>query len=222
MKDDLDLSFSPGDRFTGVRMQQGEVQLDSDWNESAGLAAQRIAREVSAKFSQIEDLAARADSLVRSPALGNLFSDPAERIYQFEPETGALRFGDGAVGAVPGSGAAIQTGARLGAGRSGNLAAAQPFPAELAIPGDNADMGTQLIEAWAAIAEKITAYQEAIARESYLPSAGRGAGGSDESGDRDPVGRLAALLRESRSLAESYAQRLERARTDSPPTGDDD
>ena len=30
-------TYDPHDNFTGVRMQQGRVQLDADWNEQAAI-----------------------------------------------------------------------------------------------------------------------------------------------------------------------------------------
>lgn len=38
-------SFSPGKRYTSVRMQQGRVQLDSDWNEQADILRYAIAAQ---------------------------------------------------------------------------------------------------------------------------------------------------------------------------------
>ena len=38
-------SFSPGKRYTSVRMQQGRVQLDSDWNEQADILRHAIAAQ---------------------------------------------------------------------------------------------------------------------------------------------------------------------------------
>ena len=38
MKGDFSrLTFRPGKRFTSVRLQQGRVRLDSDWNEQAAI-----------------------------------------------------------------------------------------------------------------------------------------------------------------------------------------
>jgi len=48
MKGDFTRStFRPEKRFTGVRMQQGRVQLDADWNEQLDILAraERIERE---------------------------------------------------------------------------------------------------------------------------------------------------------------------------------
>ena len=33
------VTFEPRKRYTGVRMQQGRVQLDADWNEQAEIQA---------------------------------------------------------------------------------------------------------------------------------------------------------------------------------------
>jgi len=35
-------TFDPANRYTGVRLQQGRVQLDADWNEQVDLAAERV------------------------------------------------------------------------------------------------------------------------------------------------------------------------------------
>jgi len=222
MKDDLVPSFSPGDRFTGVRMQQGEVQLDADWNESSSIAARQMLRDVVGTFDSVTDLAARADTLVRSTELGGIRGAPADAVFQFDPGAGTLRFGDGAGGEVPATGAAVESAYRRGAGGAGNVARVPPFPIELVDTGDDADTGIQLLEAWAAVAEKLTAYQEAVAREAHLPSAGGSGDAGEEGGDPDPVRGLTALLQDVRGLRESFAQRLERARSDAPPTEDDD
>src|SRR5919197_486642 len=47
MKGDFSrLSFDPRKHFSGVRMQQGRVQLDADWNEQLDITAHRIATEI--------------------------------------------------------------------------------------------------------------------------------------------------------------------------------
>jgi hypothetical protein len=38
-------TFDPADHFSGVRMQQGRVQLDADWNEQVDLARHRVETE---------------------------------------------------------------------------------------------------------------------------------------------------------------------------------
>jgi Family of unknown function (DUF6519) len=38
-------TFDPADHFSGVRMQQGRVQLDADWNEQVDLALHRVETE---------------------------------------------------------------------------------------------------------------------------------------------------------------------------------
>ncbi len=222
MKDHFDSSFPVGDRYAGVRMQQGEVPQDADWNESASLAARQTIREVVSTFDSVADLAARADTLVHSPALGDALGTAAEGVFRFEAETGILRFGDGARGEAPAKGVAVPAAHRQGAGGAGNVAMAPPFPIEMDSLASAADSGIQLLQMWSALADKLTAYQEMISREAYLPSADRGGEGGGGGGDRDPIGRLTALLRDTCALRESFAQRLERARTDSPPSGDDD
>jgi hypothetical protein len=222
MKDDFGVSFDPNRHYAGVRMQQGEVPLDDDWNETSDGPIGRAAREVVTSFHTVVDLAARADSLVHSPELEAVPGGPADRSYSLDPDTGSIRFGDGVAGAVPGAGVSVEAGYRSGAGGAGRVAMVQPFPVDLAVSRDDADWGIQLLEAWTDIADKLTAYQEAIAGEAYLPSAGRQGDGGERVGDRDPVGGLAALLRDARGLRESLVQRLERARPDSPPSGDDD
>ena len=37
-------SFDPRKRYSGVLMQQGRVQLDSDWNEEIDILRRRIGR----------------------------------------------------------------------------------------------------------------------------------------------------------------------------------
>lgn len=222
MKDNFDSGFPVGNRYSGVRLQQGEVQQDADWDESSSLAARQMTRAVVGAFDSVADLAARADTLVHLPALREILDTPAEGGFRLDAEAGTLRFGDGMRGEVPPTGAGVEPAYRQGAGGTGNFAPVQPLPAELAGAIGDADVGIQLLEMWAAVAEKLTAYQEAIAREGYLPSAGRSGNEGEGGGDRDPVGGLTALLRDARGLRESFAERLERARTDSPPSGDDD
>ena len=188
MKDDFGVSFNPGQHYAGVRMQQGEVPLDADWNETADGPIGRAAREVVTSFHTVVDLAARADALVHSPELEAAPGGPAGPIYSLDPDAGTIRFGDGVTGAAPEAGARVESAYRSGAGGAGNAAMVQPFPIDLAVSGDDADFGIQLLEAWAAVADKLTAYQEAIAGEAYLPSAGRQGDGGEGVGDRDPVG----------------------------------
>lgn len=222
MKDNFDSSFPVGDRYAGVRMQQGEVQQDADWNESASLAARQTIREVASTFDSVADLAARADTLVHSPALGDDLGTAADGVFRFEAGTGALRFGDGARGVAPATGIAVSNASREGAGRAGNVAMVQPFPIELTAAGNAADLGTQMLETFAAIADKLSAAQDRLAEEAYIPSAGRNEGDAGGGEVRNPIGKLAALLRDLRSQADSFARRLERARSDNPPSRDDD
>ncbi len=47
MKGDFSrLTFDPGKHYSGVRMQQGRVQLDADWNEQVDIFEHRIATEI--------------------------------------------------------------------------------------------------------------------------------------------------------------------------------
>jgi hypothetical protein len=222
MKDNFDAGFPAGDRYSGVRMQQGEVRQDADWNESASLADRQMTRAVVGAFDSVADLATRADTLVNLPALREILEAPTEGDFRLDAEAGTLRFGDGGSGEVPATGARIESAYRQGAGGTGIVSMVQPFPIELDDSGPAGEVGIQLLEVWSAVADKLAAAQDAISREAYLPSAGRGGGGDEERGDRDPIGGLTALLRDVRSLTDSFAQRLERARTDSPPPGDDD
>ena len=38
-------TFKPKKHYSGVRMQQGRVQLDADWNEQVDIAARRVESE---------------------------------------------------------------------------------------------------------------------------------------------------------------------------------
>lgn len=47
MKGDFSrVTFDPSRRYSGVRMQQGRVQLDADWNEQVDITEHRIATEI--------------------------------------------------------------------------------------------------------------------------------------------------------------------------------
>jgi hypothetical protein len=48
-------------------------------------------------------------------------SEPAERVFELDPRSGELRFGDGARGAAPPAGADVRVAYRSGGGESGNL-----------------------------------------------------------------------------------------------------
>ncbi len=39
------LTFAPEKHYSSVRMQQGRVQLDADWNEQLDIAAHRVETE---------------------------------------------------------------------------------------------------------------------------------------------------------------------------------
>jgi hypothetical protein len=48
MKGDLTRStFRPQKHYSGIRMQQGRVQLDADWNEQVDITAHRVESETS-------------------------------------------------------------------------------------------------------------------------------------------------------------------------------
>ena len=62
-------SFDPAKRYTGVRLQQGRVQLDADWNEQVDITAER-------QRSSLRDLVGAAGGPLPTPGF-EVVADPA-------------------------------------------------------------------------------------------------------------------------------------------------
>ncbi len=71
-------TFDPRKHYTSVRMQQGRVQLDADWNEQADLALYRVETESA-------DTIGRCGAPLDAPAFGLVLDlndlDPAEKAF---------------------------------------------------------------------------------------------------------------------------------------------
>ncbi|MEJ2560997.1 MAG: DUF6519 domain-containing protein [Anaerolineae bacterium] len=72
MKGDFSLStFDPGKHYSSVRMQQGRVQLDADWNEQADILLHLI-------VTQLQDLLGPGATAVPEPGFAITLVEPAQ------------------------------------------------------------------------------------------------------------------------------------------------
>jgi hypothetical protein len=66
-------SFDPRKHYRGVRMQQGRVQLDADWNEQADILLHLIA-------TQLQDLLGPGGTTLTKPGFAITLVEPAEEV----------------------------------------------------------------------------------------------------------------------------------------------
>jgi hypothetical protein len=90
---------------------------------------------------------------------------PDDQVYVLAIErdgSGVIRFGDGTTGQRPATGSSLRAAFRRGAGAAGNV-----WTDDL-----GQDPGIALLELLSFVADELTAYQDAIAAEAYLETAG--------------------------------------------------
>jgi hypothetical protein len=219
MKDNFGIDFNSFHSYTGVSMQEGRVEQDADWNEDAtDSPASGLPRQILASFTGSgEDLAARADSLVHSPALAALTEDSP---YRLDSETGSVKFGDGEHGRVPDAAGGIPGSYRHGSGARGPIAATPPFPAALA---ESVIPDQALLDTLAGVADRLSGYPAPIQEES-APGTEKGESpepaGSETS--RKPVRRMIDWLDEFCKLQRNLTERTHHPRSGKTSNGDDD
>jgi hypothetical protein len=205
MKDDFKLPPAT-QRYTGVNLSQGRVQLDSDWNEEASsglkdlpdkLAGQtgvnrEAVRDILAPLTRLGDgLAGAARELVEELTADRWLED--NRNFSVDRASGAVRFGDGRHGARPATGEGnVSAAYRHGAGAA-SAEAQPPFPravAEQGPAGAGLTSGLDKLRAWLDLAGATTG-------ESESPPAAKTADEPDT-----PAKRLDGLHRELARYAE--------------------